>query len=312
MRYTIDGLLQSKIIEYKISERERKLLEFIGYVAAGKNTVREQFGDTNYFWLNYSKFIAEYPYLGIPNTKQVGQHIKDLSAKGLIESHTERSPKGVFTYVAFTKKYYSLLSSNPENYDQTTAITPQNHCDSTSTHCGSSRSTLHSEPQSFGGENRSHIKLPTKKMPNKNNICTIESGFNTRVDEISKVDCFDSWLAFLPTLQMSNLSDNVKNGLRELANSSEFSEKSANEIRTSLVKLRMFLTQFTEQEVVNAIFYSAERGLNYIATPLKTKQSNQNQFANQQNQSESTKLPAWLEELADMPIPASTATGVQL
>ena len=312
MRYTIDGLLQSKIIEYKLTERERKLLEFMSFVSAGKNTIRGQFGDNNCFWLKYEKFMAEYPYLQIPNTKQVGKHIKDLSEKGLIISHTDRSPHGTFTFVGFTKKYYSLLSSNPENYDQTTPLLPQNSYASTDDHYAPERSPLPAKAQPNRGQKRSHINQPTINQPNKNNICTIESGFNTRVDEISKVDCFDSWLAFLPTLQMSNLSDNVKNGLRELANSSEFSEKSANEIRTSLVKLRMFLTQFTEQEVVNAIFYSAERGLNYIATPLKTKQSNQNQFANQQNQSESTKLPAWLEELADMPIPASTATGVQL
>jgi len=41
MRYVIDGFLQTKLIELDLSERERKLLEFMGFVAGHDKTLRE-------------------------------------------------------------------------------------------------------------------------------------------------------------------------------------------------------------------------------------------------------------------------------
>lgn len=117
MRYVIDGFLQSKLIEFKIIERERKLLEFIGFVSAGNKTIREEFNGKSYVWFNYSKFIAEYPYLEIPNTKQVGKHVKTLADKGILHLHTETTPRGTFTYVAYADNFYTMLSSNPNNYN---------------------------------------------------------------------------------------------------------------------------------------------------------------------------------------------------
>lgn len=177
MKYTIDGLSQVKIIEYKLVERERKLLQFMAFVSAGKNTSREVFNGVSHFWLNYAKFMAEYKYLLIPNTKQVGKHVKDLSDKGLISVHIERGPKGVFSYVAFTQEYYSLLSSNPENYDQTTPISISNDSDLTLDDYASERSPLTVEAQSYDDKSavlceqkRRHKNLSTNNLYNNNHI----------------------------------------------------------------------------------------------------------------------------------------------
>lgn len=211
MRYVIDGLLQTKIIEYKLSERERKLLEFISVIGAGKNTVREQFAGISYFWLNYAKFIAEYEYLEIPNTKQVGKHVKDLVDKGLINLHTERSPKGVFTFVTFAKEYYSLLSSNPDNYDQSTPILASDNCASEQDDYASERSPLPVEAQSFGGQKRSHKIQPTKNIPTKiqieqkntkkENTVKDELVFNFEEFSENEVRSIHEWFAYKKELK---------------------------------------------------------------------------------------------------------------
>ncbi|MFN8770162.1 MAG: hypothetical protein ACK5Z5_02975 [Neisseriaceae bacterium] len=117
MRYVIDGFLQTKLIEFKINERERKLLEFIGFVAGGSKTIHEVINGKSYFWFKYKAFISEYPYLEIPNTMQVGEHVKKLKEKGIIDLYIDKTPHGTFTYVAFNKKYYELISSNSKNYN---------------------------------------------------------------------------------------------------------------------------------------------------------------------------------------------------
>lgn len=117
MRYSIDGILQTKIIEYKLTERERKLLEFIGFVNAGQRTIRVSVDNVSYIWINYPKFRAEYPYLEIPSNEMVGKIVKSLVEKGLVRLYVDRTPKGTFTYVSLTVEYFGLCSSNPENYD---------------------------------------------------------------------------------------------------------------------------------------------------------------------------------------------------
>jgi hypothetical protein len=116
MKYTIDGFQQSKLIKFKINERERMLLSHIAFVAGSSKTIREDFNGKSYIWFNYAKFIDEYPYLEIPNTAQVGEHVKKLEQKGILHLHTERTPKGTFTYVSYAQNFYELISSNPDNY----------------------------------------------------------------------------------------------------------------------------------------------------------------------------------------------------
>lgn len=223
MRYVIDGLLQTKIIEYKLSERERKLFEFMAAIGSGRNTIREQFYGMNHFWLKYIKFAYEYIYL-FPDleadpdnpevkkaiTKQVGKHVKALVDKGLISLHVERSPKGVFTYVAFTKEYYSLLSSNPENYDQTTAIEMPNDCALAEDHYASERSPLTVEAQSSDSKSAvlceqksSHNIQPTKNIPTniqikgKNNKkSTSELVFNFEGFSETEITAVNEWLDY--------------------------------------------------------------------------------------------------------------------
>ena len=161
MRYVIDGFLQSKLIEYKINERERKLLEFAAFVAGNGATMRMEFNGVNYFWLNYSKFIAEYPYLEIPSTEQVGKHVKKLCEKGLLVLHVDRSPQGVFSYIAFGPNYYEMLSSNKDNYSHThpnlTPIQPE-----------STDGSFAPEIRVVCAQNSGHTNQPTKNQTNKN------------------------------------------------------------------------------------------------------------------------------------------------
>ena len=165
MRYTIDGILQSRILELKLSERERKLLEFISFVAAGNQTLQEEFDGKRFFWLNYKKFIAEYPYLEIPNTEMVGKCIKSLVSKGLVVLYVHRSPKGVFSFIHLTTLYYSLWSSNPDNYNHSKQGDDSNSKSTLpESQLGSSGDKIRDVPK----QNSGHKNQPTNNRPNKN------------------------------------------------------------------------------------------------------------------------------------------------
>lgn len=116
MRYTVDGLLQTKIIEYKLNDRQIKLICYVrDLMAAGKMSPLTTDGKL-FFWFKYESFIQEYPYLAIPNTKTVGELVLELQKKGVIEKYIDRNPSGTFTYVRLTDKYYEFITAKPENY----------------------------------------------------------------------------------------------------------------------------------------------------------------------------------------------------
>lgn len=192
MRYVIDGFLQTKIIEFKLSERERKLLEFINFVNAGGQTIRQVFNNENYIWLNYSKFIYEYPYLEIPNTKQVGVHIKALENKGFIKLYVDVTPNGTFTYISLANLYFSLWSSNPENYNH---FIQKSHSDfnSKGVRFESQGGTigivgLADEIAGVEGQNRTHNNQPTINH-NKKSIKKENEELNKEVNLI--IDYYD-------------------------------------------------------------------------------------------------------------------------
>lgn len=116
MRYTVDGLLQTKIVEYKLNDRQIKLICYVrDLMAAGKMSPLTTEGKL-FFWFKYESFIQEYPYLAIPNTKTIGELVLELQKKGIIEKYVDRNPNGTYTYVRLTEKYYEFITAKPENY----------------------------------------------------------------------------------------------------------------------------------------------------------------------------------------------------
>lgn len=89
-----------------------------------------------------------------------------------------------------------------------------------------------------------------------------------------------SWLSLYKEQNLPQ-NDNLIQMVGLLATSSGFAEKTANEIRATLVKIRLNLTQFTIDEVIHSILYTSERGLNYLATPRRlTNQPSGNPLKN--------------------------------
>ena len=109
MRYVIDGFLQIKLIEFKINERERKLLEFMGFISGRSKAINKLINGKNFFWFNSQAFIYEFPYLGLSNIKQIGEYMRKLRSKGIIEIYTDRTPRATYTYIAFCPKYHELF-----------------------------------------------------------------------------------------------------------------------------------------------------------------------------------------------------------
>jgi len=109
MRCVIDGFLQTKLIEFDISERERRLLEFMGFISRRNKAINKLINGKNFFWFNSQAFMYEFPYLRLSNIKQVGEHIRKLRSKGIIEIYTDRTPRATYTYIAFCPKYYEIF-----------------------------------------------------------------------------------------------------------------------------------------------------------------------------------------------------------
>jgi len=116
VKYTIEGFSQVKLIEYGLNYKHVLLLKYIQTCCSLSKMHRKTFNDMSYTWVKYDGFLNEYPFLDIPNSKQVGVYVKQLQVKGLIKLEPDRTPLGVFTYIMLTDKFLSLSSSNVNNY----------------------------------------------------------------------------------------------------------------------------------------------------------------------------------------------------
>lgn len=148
-------------------------------------------------------------------------------------------------------------------------------------------SILQNQPMEFA-ESTNGICRINQPIPIINTI--IKPIINTIHD--NEKSSTEIWYQFAQQLGLQ-LSDEIKLAIDTLATSDGYSGKTHNQIRSTLMKIKMFLTKFDEQQVIGSILYTTERGLDYLNEPFINKK--QNKFLDVNNQTGNI-APDWLDQ----------------
>lgn len=126
MKYTVNGFLQEKLIEYELDDKDAILLRyFIDFKGSGKMKSRIV-DEEQYYWLSYKGVIEEYPILNLKEDS-VYRRLKKLCEKKILVSITVREG-GTYSFYNIGENYITLISdTNPNTLKKDNASkNPQN------------------------------------------------------------------------------------------------------------------------------------------------------------------------------------------
>ncbi|SHI36944.1 conserved phage C-terminal domain-containing protein [Clostridium intestinale] len=112
MKYTVNGFLQEKLIEYELDDKDAILLRyFVDFKGSGKMKSRIV-DEEQYYWLSYKGVIEEYPILNLKEDS-VYRRLKKLCEKKILVSITVREG-GTYSFYNIGENYITLISdTNP-------------------------------------------------------------------------------------------------------------------------------------------------------------------------------------------------------
>lgn len=126
MKYTVNGFLQEKLIEYELDDKDAILLRyFVDFKGSGKMKSRIV-DEEQYYWLSYKGVIEEYPILNLKEDS-VYRRLKKLCEKKILVSITVREG-GTYSFYNIGENYITLISdTNPNTLKKDNASkNPQN------------------------------------------------------------------------------------------------------------------------------------------------------------------------------------------
>ncbi|QLY78062.1 conserved phage C-terminal domain-containing protein [Clostridium intestinale] len=113
MKYTVNGFLQEKLIEYELDDKDAILLRyFVDFKGSGKMKSRIV-DEEQYYWLSYKGVIEEYPILNLKEDS-VYRRLKKLCEKKILVSITVREG-GTYSFYNIGENYITLISDTNPN-----------------------------------------------------------------------------------------------------------------------------------------------------------------------------------------------------
>lgn len=123
MRYTILGIQQSKMIEYKLDLADALLIDTLRGMYASPSFERTMDGNEVYIWVNQTFLLDYIPVLGSRATLQRKLNkLEDLGFLKRIVRHTKGKQKGNFSYITFLPKVEELTEYDTINHPRNNAI----------------------------------------------------------------------------------------------------------------------------------------------------------------------------------------------
>lgn len=108
MKYTIEGLQQSALLQLKLDSSDAVIIRFLIDFFNTKKMKKFEMEGVSYFWVNYKTIITEIPILGIGKAALANRFKKYVKC-GLMQSYLEKSSQGTFTYFRFVENVYAGL-----------------------------------------------------------------------------------------------------------------------------------------------------------------------------------------------------------
>ncbi len=109
MKYTIEGLQQKVLLEYRCDAEDAVILRFvIDFFNSGAMKIIEDDDGEVYFWVHYDTIITEIPIIGIKKQALRDRFDKYVEA-GLMKKKVVKNNKGSYTYFGFNKLKYEAM-----------------------------------------------------------------------------------------------------------------------------------------------------------------------------------------------------------
>lgn len=117
MKYTIEGLQQSILLEMNLDSEDAIILRYIiDFYNTGKMAKITDSGK-EYFWVNYSTIIKEIPIINISSNDSLYRRFRKYVKCGLMEHYTKKNG-GTFSCYRFIGNSLLKLLSNSDGTDE--------------------------------------------------------------------------------------------------------------------------------------------------------------------------------------------------
>ncbi|MCK9281507.1 MAG: hypothetical protein M0P71_12855 [Melioribacteraceae bacterium] len=108
MKYTIEGLQQSKLLEWKLDSADAVIIRFLIDFFHTEKMKKLEVNGARYFWVHYKTILEEIPILNIAKAALANRFKKYVDCN-LMDFYLEKSAQGTYTYYRFIEKSYSQL-----------------------------------------------------------------------------------------------------------------------------------------------------------------------------------------------------------
>jgi hypothetical protein len=108
MKYTIEGLQQNILNEWKLDCADAVIIRFIVDFYHSEQMKKVEINNTHFFWIHYKTVLEELPILSI-NKEALATRFKKYVMCGLMRFHLEKTSQGTYTYYNFVENMYEKL-----------------------------------------------------------------------------------------------------------------------------------------------------------------------------------------------------------